>query len=341
MQSFEKFLKKVPPITIGLDLGSSSLKGVKLQKVSDQWKLLQVAVLPIPPQVDSGQRAQAVQQVVEQLSPREAQVVTAVGGAGTVLRRVLFPKMSPHELKASLSFEVEKHIPFKPDEVFLDFSILGDRPGGRMEVLLAAARTELINDQLSLLSPLGLTPHAIDLEAIALANAWEVSHPAAEGGGVVLLHVGCRGTLLDFLFGGQLEFTRDIPIGGNAFTQAVAEALQLDGPEAEQLKCQPDARWTQAQAPLQASWEEWLNQCRASFDFYENQYGRRVERLTLSGGSVRLTGFKEWIQETTGFPTEVWDPLGGIASEADPQVVEKAKVGLGVALGLAVRGSAA
>ena len=341
MQPLGRFLKKVPPVTIGLDLGSSSLKGVKLQKVSDQWKLLQVAVVPIAPQLDSAQRVQAVQQAVEQLSPREAQMLTAVGGAGTVLRRILFPKMSSHELKASLAFEAEKHIPFKLDEVFLDFSILGDRPGGRMEVLLAAARRDLVNEQLSLLSQAGLAPQAIDLETIALANAWEVSHPGTEGGGVALLHVGCRGTLLDFLCGGQLEFAREISIGGNAFTEAIAQALQLDGSEAERIKCQPDARWAQVQAPLQASWEDWLNQCRASFDFYENQYGHRVERLVLSGGSARLTGFKEWVQEAAGFPTEVWDPLGGMASEADPTLVEKANVGLGVALGLAVRGFSA
>ena len=335
-----KFLKKVPPPTIGLDLGSSSLKGVKLQKVSDQWRLLQVAIVPFPPQADPSQRVQAVQQGMERLSPRDARVVTAVGGAGTVLRRVLFPKMSPHELKASLSFEAEKHIPFKPEEVFLDFSVLGDRPGGRMEVLLAAARRELVNDQISLLSAVGLTPQAIDLEVVALANAWEVSRPTAGDGVVALLHVGGRGTLLDFLLGGQLEFAREIPIGGNTFTQAIAEALQLDGPEAERIKCDPDTRWAQVQPPLQASWEEWLNQCRASFDFYENQYGRRVERLLLSGGSARLTGFKEWVQEATGLPTEVWNPLSGVTSETDPQVVERAKIELGVALGLAVRGSA-
>lgn len=248
--------------------------------------------------------------MAEKFGCRETPVVASVGGPGTVLRRVSLPSMTPVELRSALSFEAEKYIPFKLDEVFFDFAVLGDRPGGQMEVFLGAARKELVNDLVEILSACG-TPLAVDLETAALANAWEAA-PAAAGEGVTcLLHVGNRGTVLDFIRGSQLEFAREIPVGGSAFKDAGG-------------------------ASPPPSWEEWLTQCRASFDFFEDQSGRRVERLALSGGGARLPGFKEWVQEASGLLVQVWDPLSGVPGSE--LAGEQGREALVIAMGLALRG---
>ena len=108
---------------------------------------------------------------------------------------------------------------------------------------------------------------------------------------------------MDFIREAQLEFARESNIGGTAFTQAQASGLQ----------------------PV---WEEWLGQCRDSFDFYEHQFGHRVERLVLTGGAAGQTGFKEWVQEDSGLPVTLWDSLGG----------EPGRGSYVVAMGLALRG---
>lgn len=329
---------KGSPVSIGLDIGSASVKGVKLTQTPQGLQLTQMATASIPLNADLGQRTQTIQQVIQGLPGRETRIITAVGGSGAVLRSVTLPRMSAKELKSSLRFEAEKYIPFKLDDTVLDVAILGERPPGRMEVLLAAAKTELINAHLTLLTAAGIVPYAIDLEAMALANAWEVSHTGENPEGVVsILHVGARGTILDFIRGLQLQFTREIPIGGIAFTQAVVEKLELDVVEAEAIKCEPQSRQNEVQAALVPVWEDWFTQCRASFDFYESQFGQRVERLLLSGGSVRLPNFPKWVQEAAGVPTEVWDPLQGISLSSDSKQLESQRVDLGVAVGLAVR----
>ena len=100
-------------------------------------------------------------------------------------------------------------------------------------------------------------------------------------------------------------------------------------------------RLADLQAAVQAPWEEWLSQSRVSFDFYENQFGNRVERIYLSGGSSGLTDLKEKLKETIGLPVEEWNPLAVLASDSDPQQMKSAGPALAIALGLALRGAAA
>jgi len=324
---------------IGLDIGTFSVKAVKLQRLVERPVLVRAESVPVGPEAGQQARLKAVGAALEKVGARDLPLVASVGGTGTVLRLVTLPKMAPQELRTALSFEAEKYIPFRLEEVFFDCTILGDRPNGQMEVFLAAARRELVDDVLVLLAQEQVRPAAVDLDLVALANAWEGLGSAKGEEAAALIHVGHRGTLIDFFRGPRLQFAREIALGGGAFTRAVAEGLHLDASEAERLKCQPDGRAGEARAALQRAWDEWLAQCRVSFDFYENQYGRRVERLLLTGGSAALSGFREWVQEETGLATQVWDPLVGMERGPEADVPEGARVALPVALGLAVRGA--
>ncbi len=328
-----RWLKK-EPTAVGLDVGVYSVKAVLLKRASnDGLTLLQHAAEVLPEGADEAQRVRTLQKVLQGMVPAKERLAVAVGGPGTVVRTVVIPKMTPAELKAALNFEAEKYIPFQLAEVFLDSAILGDQPGGRMEIVLAAARKDLVHSRMELLGAVGITPRGIDLESVALANAWEVSPVEGFGAGpVVLLHLGARGTILNFLSEKQLQFTREIPVGGQAFTQAVAEGLGVDLKEAERLKCGPGDRAEAVRAALQPSWEKWLSQCRASFDFYENQFGKRVAHLVLSGGAARLAGFREWLQETMALPARLWNPLSGLAASAPPSETEALVFGIAVGL---------
>lgn len=325
--------------TVGLDVGSRAVKGVKVQKVSDRYALLQYSVAPASSSADPALRAQPIREVLRALGAEKDPVVTAVGGAGTVLRSVAIPKMSPEELKTALVFEAEKYIPFKMSEVFLDSAILGDQPGGRMEISLAAARKDVVRQHLELLQGAGVLPRVLDLEPVALANAWEVGPPPVGEGPVCLLHLGARTTILNVFSGARLQFTREIPIAGDAFTQAVAEGLQTDSAGAEQLKRQPGERTQEVRTALQPAWDQWLGQCRASFDFFENQFGRKVDKIYLAGGSARLAGLKEWIQETMGVSVDLWNPTAALSTALPADPLQQVAVDLDVAVGLAVRGA--
>lgn len=325
--------------TVGLDVGSHAVKGVKVQKSADRYTLLQYSVSAVNSATDPALRAQPIREVLHALGGEKDPIVTAVGGSGTVLRSVTVPKMTPRELQTALSFEAEKYIPFKLAEVHLDSAILGDQPGGRMEISLGAARKDVVQQHLELLQGAGVTPQVVDLEPVALANAWEVGPPAAGDAPVCLMHLGARTTILNVFFGPRLQFTREIPIAGNAFTKAVAEGLQLDEAAAEQLKRQPGERLQEVRTAVQPALDQWFGQCRASFDFFENQFGRKVEKIVLAGGSARLAGLKEWVQETMGAPSELWNPTAPLQTALPAEPLQQAAADLDVAVGLAVRGA--
>jgi len=329
--------------SIGLDIGSFSVKAVFLVPSASGPRIQRSVVELFGAAADLKKKAGTIRSAMDSLGAgRDVSIVAGVGGMGTVVRSVLLPEMSGQELNAALSFEAEKYIPFKLDETFFDSSVLGKRAGGRMEVLLAAARKELVNAHVEILSLADIQPSVLDLEALALANAWEA--PAVDGQGqgeskvACLLHVGARGTILDFFQGKQFQFTREIPIGGDAFTQAIAQALQLNPVEAEKLKCQPAEKESQVRAVLEPSWEEWLVQCRVSFDFFENQFGHKVERLALSGGSADLIGFREKVLQSTGLPVDIFNVVAAFPSDSSSPATGSA---LSVAMGLALRGGAA
>lgn len=319
-----KKLLKNEPVCIGLDVGSHSVKCAKIRKGSGGlYTLLSSSIEPIGLQKDPIQRAQAVQRALQAVAAEKSPVIAAVGGSGTVLRSVVVPKMTPEELKTALTFEAEKYIPFKLDEVFIDSAILGDQPretgkpavsrdqpGGRMEITLGAARKELVQGLLEMLTLAGTAPAAVDLETVALADAWEISRPAAGAEPVGLVHIGVRGTILSFFKEARLQFTREIPLGGDSLVKEAVEGSK----------------------------EQWHSQCRASFDFYENQFGQRVTRLCLSGGFSGLEGLREWVQEATGLPVEIWNPLSGLQTSLSADQLQAIGPSLAVAVGLGVRG---
>ena len=119
-----------PVTSIGLDVGSSMIKGVKVIRKEGRLTLLQQEVAAVPIGDKSSVARAILQKLLQKLDPRDTFVVTAIGGSGVVLRSILMPKMSLSELRGAFNYEAEKYIPFKPDEAFLDFVVLGDRPGG-------------------------------------------------------------------------------------------------------------------------------------------------------------------------------------------------------------------
>ena len=329
-----------PSECIGLDVGSTSIKAALVGRKPNGFKLLQTVIEPLPPSADAALRAQTIRRTFQLLGKKDLPIVSAVGGQGTVVRTVQLPDMSAQELKAALAFEAEKYIPFKLEDAFFDSSILDKKLGGKMEVLLAAARKDLVSGHLEILSSADLVPSVLDLESLALANLWDITHPAASAGMVALLHIGARGTILNFFQGKQLQFTREIPFGGDQFTQALAERFQIEIPLAEKLKCQPSQRLEEVREALQSCCEEWFSQCRVSLDFFENQFGQKVDRLALSGGSSHLIDLKDRLQETMGVPVEDWNPLSGFSLEGSLQQNLPNGPVLAVAIGLALHEAA-
>lgn len=321
----------------GLDIGSQFIKVVKLRLAKDATELCGFSIEPAQFNL-----AEALKNIKQALGIEAVNI--SLGGPSTLLRDVSFPRMNQAELKQALKFEAEKHIPFSLAEVNLDSHILKeDLPASKMLVLLAAAKKDLVNQRLSLLEEAGLKAGVIDLDSLALINAFNCAYSSGEPleqKTVALLNIGAGITNLNILEEGVLRLSRDIHLGGKNFTQKIADTLNLDFRAAEELKINPEAESAdKIRAAVESALANLINEIRVSFDYYESQGASSVAKIFLSGGSSRLAGLDKMLANLLGIEAEYWDPLRQITLSAkiDPAQVKASCAQLAVAVGLALR----
>ena len=228
---------------VGLDIGSSAVKAVELKPAGKGFRVAAFAIEPVPPDsivdgaiIDGGAVADAIRRLFENKAFKTKDVAASLSGNAVIVKKISLPVMTEAELGESIHWEAEQYIPFDIQDVNLDYQILdpGTGPDGKgtMDVLLVAAKKEKIADYTSVISQAGRVPVVVDVDAFALQNAYEVNYGPQPGAVVVLLNAGASAININILSGDQSLFTRDISIGGNAYTEAVQKELNLpfDGP---------------------------------------------------------------------------------------------------------------
>jgi type IV pilus assembly protein PilM len=340
---------------VGLDIGSSAVKGVELKAVGKKYKVLAFASEPIPPDsivdgaiIDGAAVADAIRRLFENKAFKAKEVAASLSGSAVIVKKINLPVMTESELAESIQWEAEQYIPFDIQDVNLDYQILDAGTGpdskGTMEVLLVAAKKEKIADYTGVISQAGRVPVIVDVDAFALQNAYETNYGIDAQAVVVLLNAGASAININIVTGDQSIFTRDVALGGNAYTEAVQKELNLPFDTAEQLKKGEAVNGTSfedVKPVLHAMTENVLLEIQKTFDFFKaTASSDHIDRILVSGGASRVDGFTQALAERFGAPVEMFDPFRTIAFEPAKLGVDEAS-GLvqtaAVAVGLALR----
>lgn len=334
------FLNPKEKISVGLDIGSDSLKCVRLRLGAASAELVDFEIARIAESADH-----SLAQLIRSQNIKAANI--SLSGPSTLIRYVNFPKMESAELQQALKFEAQKHIPFPVAEVNLDCSILQpDLPDNKMLVLLAAVKKEMVDQRLKLMDEAGSRANLIDIDSLALLNDYNYNYnyaPEGDDAGhkvVALVNIGAAMTNLNILEDGIPRLSRDIHMAGAAFTQKLADVFALGLPEAEKLKISAQG---QDRDKLVAAMESVVSklglEIRTSFDFYESQSVVSVSKILVSGGTSRFAGIRDMLAVSVGVPAEEWDPFKKIslAAGVDAEKLKNASAQLAVAAGLALR----
>lgn len=350
------FVFRKPKSLVGLDLGSSVVKAVEITLEGPEPVITGFGRVEIPP---GGSKADAVESLFREGRFRTRRVVTAVSGPSVVVRYVPMLRMSDADLRQAIRFESDKYLPFDLDQVQMDCQALhrlqgagagaGDSAGGKqMTVLLAACKSEAIEEQVHLLQSRGLSPTAIDVDAFALANAWELCGmlPGEEEdhAGIALVDVGATRTSINVLCSSETCFSREINIGGQDMTQAVARRLGVEPFEAEAIKRASESHEAEVNSAIAPVLEDLVNEITLSLDYVEHHAGFGVDEILLSGGGVLAPGATGYIEHATARRARTWNPLEGLrvdAANVDVEELEAWASTLVVAVGLASRVRAA
>lgn len=228
--------------TIGLDIGSGLVK-VAVVEHKGEPELVRVAIEPLETDaivegevMDPGLVAQAIRGALDKAGVAKGDIVTAVGGRDVIIKKIQTDRAKEREARDLMLLEAEQHVPFDMQSVEMDFQILDpDEKGQDMNVLLVAAKRDLIEAKLRLLADAGVTPTIVDVDAFALHNAFELNYPDAMRGVTVLINIGHETTNINILDEGVPILTRDIPVGTRRFREDLQRERGLSGDEAAAL----------------------------------------------------------------------------------------------------------
>ena len=342
---------------IGLDIGSSTVKAVEIEMKGrgGEFELTHMGVAKLPSEaivqgafLNSGAIANTIREAIENGKIKTKHAASAVCGHSVIVKKVSLPVMSRAELDEQIRWEVEQYIPFDVNEVNLDFQILDSKgTEGQMDVLLVAAKKDLIDDYVQVITEAGLIPAVIDVAAFAVENAYEANYETNPAEAVALVNIGAQVVNINIVSDGAPAFTRDITTAGNQYTEEIQKALTVSFDEAERLKLggksSEDSKEVVPQEVEQAMQnvsETVIGEISRSLDFFAaTTADSRIEKVYLSGGSSRVTGFENAFHERTGLQVELLNPLSQMApnSKFDPELLNELAPSLGVSIGLAMR----
>jgi type IV pilus assembly protein PilM len=361
--------------SIGLDLGSNSIKLVQLHDTREGVSLHKAGSAPTPPNavkggviVDPLAAAQSIRSLLEALQIDPGAVVAGVAGPTVVVREVPLPAMSDRQLRRSIQWEARNYISFPVEDSVVEFQIL-DRPearaasNGQMKVMLVAAPRDMIDSQVETMELAGMEPVAVEIQPFAALRGLLASngHAHTEGETTALVGIGAAYTEITIVKDAEFVLSRMIPIAGNAFTESIKNALEVDADEANRIKetatqvvlseeeratLDPSAQ--QASRAIEPLLDELIREVRRSLAYHDYQQQSPdagagelgVNQILLSGGGAKLPRIHEYFQAQLGVPVSVLNVFGPSRLQArgvNPEFLQSHAPTLLVAAGLALR----
>jgi len=343
--------------SVGIDIGSHSIKLVHLKKLHDGFKLLNYEIRPTVPEgieyIPSDLRRDRFAPIIVEMmrtlhiNPKRVKhLVTSIGGDNTSIKQIKTIFLPEDELESALFFEAKKHIPISGNDMVLDYQVLSvEERTNNMNILLAATTRDVLNEHTNTLSTAGLSPNIVDIDSLAVTNSFALN-AFVEDGVYVLLNIGAHRSNLVIWGPTSKLFARDIPFGGFHFTKDIMRKRQLEYKNAEEYKFKwglnddPGAAEHKTISMLdisEKSTEEIIvEEIRRSLRFYVKEAGNSdFRKVYLMGGSAKLNGLLEYVQEKVSIPTEIYMPFVNI--EMPEKFQDKKDPQLALAIGLAMR----
>ncbi len=335
---------------VGLDIGSNAIKLIELKKTKKGYQLKNMGEALLPHQAivnkvisNPDAVAEALSGLIGDLRVKTKNVVISISGHSVIIKKVSLPKMTESELRESIPWELEQYIPQSIEEVNYDFQHLpGETADGNMDVLIVAAKKDITNDYVSIVSEVGLNPVVVDVDVFALENMYDANYDSTQGI-TALVNIGASVTNINILREGVSIFTRDITTGGDQFTERIVQEFNTSFEEAEQMKLTIQSG--EAAPELERLSNDFADlmcsEIKRTIDFFASTlWKEQVNSIMLSGGSAKVSGLSDLLKDVAEIDVEMLDPFKNILysdKDFDPDYLEDVAPKMGVVMGLATR----
>ncbi|RKY42965.1 MAG: hypothetical protein DRP85_01165 [Candidatus Makaraimicrobium thalassicum] len=327
--------------SVGLDIGSYSIKAVSLKKAPEGNMLTAYNIRNIPPDQKAAETGPLIKEALDEIDLHPETVNLSISGPDVIVRFINLPKMTKEQLGNALTFEAERYIPFDVSEVVLDFLILGDATeAGQMRVLLAAVKRGPVEARVKMIEDLGMTVNILDTDPFAVFNVFTASNPLPDGKGSAFLDLGHSQTDVLISIGKLPCFMREIQIGGKDVSSAICHSLSVSPEKAEEYKMRAGDEEKEAVAQATGSvLNDLIKEIQLSFGYFENRYNSGVSGIYCSGGMSYQEGVVDYLSEKLGIQVKKWNPAENIkiSENLAKEDIDSVAAQLAVSIGLALR----
>jgi len=341
---------------IGLDIGTSTIKLVELFEIKgkyrEKYKLKNIGIAKIPREtisngviINADPLVQAIKSLMSSLKITNKNAAVSVSGNNVIIKKITLPVMNENELEKIIYSEAEQYIPFDLDEVNIDFQILGSNGENAelMDLMLVAAKKVNIQDYLDALNSAGITPKIIDIDVFALENMFSINYAQEENEVCALVDIGANITNINIMKNGSSIFNRDAMLGGNLITEEIQKELLVSFEEAEMLKTGEIIEGIDKELldqTISKTVSSITREIQRTIDFFTGQTYAEITHIYLSGGSSRMHGIKEMLEEKYSGIVQLVDPFKSIKYDEknfDADYMNEIAPVVAIGIGLAIR----
>jgi len=310
---------------VGLDITATSVKLLEFKAAKKTGlKVVNYTVEPLPANAVDEKNLQdieavgdAIRRAVKRSGTRTKNCAVAVPSAMVITKVIQMPAdLKDHEMEAQIQLEADQYIPYALEEVNLDFHVIGPSEDsyGNVDVLLAASRSENVEDRTAAAEIGGMNVSVVDIEPYSVVGAFDlISHQIKDEGRdqtVAILDIGASMTSLCVLRDQKLIYTREQPFGGKQLTEEIMRRYGLSYEDAGRVKRVgglPDNYEPEVLEPFRDLMVQQANRfLQFFFSADKNDY---VDQIILAGGSTGIPGVAELIEQRIGTPTIIADPF--------------------------------
>lgn len=338
----------------GLDIGTSAVKLLQLDKTADGYALVQAAVEQIVPCPDDENRhlrnrADAVNSCLAKAKLKTRNIVCGISGPEVVVRGFTFPPLPEQAVEQAVQMEARQVCPLDMQQSVLDYQLIASNTAKSTskaqprQGVMAVATQRMIREVEQLIVNAGAKPVMVDVNALALLNCLNELMSLNAKETVAVIDIG--GTQTNVIVYGYdgLPFVRDINIAGGTIVRQISKTTGASEKAIWQMFAQGSSSiemdnnlllaLNNAVVPLANA----INETLRFYSFQEKKTG--VDRIFLCGGVALIEVFVEFLTDALAVPVEILNPFSVISnSDVKNESLKRNGPAFAVAAGLAMRG---
>lgn len=345
---------------IGLDIGSSTVKIILLDKTAKGYKVKAVGITEIAPvcendldntSLDSGkvhantvkaiQDCFALANIRAKAKLRTSLAVCGVSGPEVAVRDFAFPPLPPEEIESATALEAEVVCPFNVGQATVDFQLMSN-DDKKTKGIFVSATNNVITNKIQYAKEASLKCVIMDVDGLALLNCFNNFANGQDKQAAAILNVGGTYTTLAIMNNDGWPFIRDTAYAGNDIVNHISAGNNIPVAELKQVLFDDSKEnLFESGNSMETACEELISGVAETLRFYATQEKAiPVRKIYVSGGFAGARGFIELLNQRLGIEAVLWNPFDKVicdASQGCRDILKKNGHVLAVAAGLAMR----